>query len=1064
MKSHQRILFNTSILLGTFCTALVLFAQPQPLPQIPQVPQIQQVSQVAPNGTPLNQAEANGPLFLNLTRMTPEKLEQALRQICGHRFIVESPSQYQFSVEQNNVRSKCSLRIEPQSPSGQARRVAFSGDKQLCDQVFLLISVIDKEPPPKGKIRQIIPYNPCVAPDVLTQALNAYRSRQPAVKPQNAATSRLLNQSDPIRLVEYQFQDGAFDSPGVEIPGNQIPGTEIQRLQPPGSQDSIFLADELWYMPFPLLDAIAIEADGPRLVRFTEMIRQLEELSQLARPEIEIIHLKHVNCAALAMGSSDPNMAVSVIGQVYRELFGVNATTPGSVRIVPMGTPNAILLIGWGEQMKTMRKLIESLDQPTASEHSRLHFFKLKHISASQAQTTIQRTFPAPQGASGFMPRIQTFIDARSNLLIVQADPNDLNELEKVIAEIDVPSAEATLRIKPFKLKNTLAPDMEKMLSAALTSTTSDGKSPALELLINSPEGQKIITSGILSDATVSADIRGNMLIVKAPESCMAFIAELINMLDTGSPEAEVKIFEIVYGNASTLITMLQKLIPSNVEGAPGPQLPNASGEDTLIPIRFAVDERTNCIVATGSPGDLKIVEALLTSLDREDLLSRKQIVYRLKNMKAEDVSVTINKYIADRLKVMQSAPEVVSPYQQIESAVIIVPDPKSNSLIINTTPRYYDEIFDLIEEVDKSPQQVIIKVLIAEILLSDTDEWSSEIGLQDPLMFKRGVSAPGLLFNNNPATSLGNGNDSPNTLGTQLLSNFGGQRVGTPGFGGMVFTASSEYINITLRALKEKKRLEVLSSPTITAMNNEKALISVGQQIPRWQGTNTSYGSVSQNIRDIPVELRIEVQPNISPNGTIVMSISAVNEKLGTMVRVTDDINIPQIDKTMVLTKVSATDNETVLLGGLISKAEDKIHKKIPYLGDIPFLGKMFRQDISQVRRSELLVILTPRIVRTPEEMSQIRQMEMARMSWCLSNVSQTYGDLEAYSVISEKPFTGNAPVYTPGPIKMKDLQPIESTPALAPAPMTAPMTIPTIPRPAGSSIPPAPTLPKKD
>jgi len=149
--SRKRILSLILFCLGTLWIAPALVAQP--LPQIPQ-----------------NQVDSPpAPLTLTLTRTTPEKLEQALRQICDHRVAVESPYQYVFTVTQNNVVRQCRLRIEPQS-----NRVFLTGDKQLCEQVFRLITAIDL-PPPRGVGRTIITYQPYVSPEILAQAFEAHR-------------------------------------------------------------------------------------------------------------------------------------------------------------------------------------------------------------------------------------------------------------------------------------------------------------------------------------------------------------------------------------------------------------------------------------------------------------------------------------------------------------------------------------------------------------------------------------------------------------------------------------------------------------------------------------------------------------------------------------------------------------------------------------------------------------------------------------------------------------------------------------------------------------------------
>jgi type II secretion system protein D len=479
-------------------------------------------------------------------------------------------------------------------------------------------------------------------------------------------------------------------------------------------------------------------------------------------------------------------------------------------------------------------------------------------------------------------------------------------------------------------------------------------------------------------------------------------------------------------------------MFPTNEDGTPGPQLPGAANEETLISMRFAVEARTNCIVAAGSPGDLKTIEALLFTLDREDQQTRKQNVYFLKNMKADPVAATLNEYIRSKREIRLAAAGVISNYQGLESEVIVIADTASNSLIIDATPKYYDEIIDLIREIDKSPPQVVINVLIAEITLSDTDEWGAELGLQDPLLFARG----GSLFFNNPTTPLGGDGVRAGLVGSQFLTNFGTGNVGSDtGFGGVTFRASSQYVDFMLRTLREKKRVEILSNPQIMTMNNQQAVVSTGQKVPRYNGVSYSYGSAVPIVEDVDVSLMLTVRPTISPEGTIVMGVSVQKEKVGSEadgILITKDgnseIRSPKIDNVNVATMISAANNETVILGGLITRDDNKICRKVPLLGDVPYLGKMFRYEFTQTVRKELLVILTPRIVQSPSDMEQIKQMEFARRSWCMKNVVQVYGDLGAYNVVSEQPYTGNAPVITPEPVKKKDLIPLE--PPLPPIP----------------------------
>ena len=250
-----------------------------------------------------------------------------------------------------------------------------------------------------------------------------------------------------------------------------------------------------------------------------------------------------------------------------------------------------------------------------------------------------------------------------------------------------------------------------------------------------------------------------------------------------------------------------------------------------------------------------------------------------------------------------------------------------------------------------------------------------------------------------------------------------------------MAFSASSDFIHLQLRALQENNRLEVLSNPQVMTMNNQLATIAVGQKVPRFHGMVPTgwQGQERADIKDEDVELSLAVTPTISPDGTIVMTLVVQNQKLGATVTIQDQ-PMQVIDNTRIGTQISAADNETVVLGGLITREEEKTLRKVPLLGDIPLIGKFFRQEFNQTRRKELLIVLTPRIVRSPEEMEQIKQMEMARMSWCLKNVSEVAGDVGAYNVAARRPYTGDAPVIRPPPVRMETLQPLGPQPYIAP------------------------------
>ena len=366
-----------------------------------------------------------------------------------------------------------------------------------------------------------------------------------------------------------------------------------------------------------------------------------------------------------------------------------------------------------------------------------------------------------------------------------------------------------------------------------------------------------------------------------------------------------------------------------------------------------------------------------------------------------------------------------------------MVPEPVGNRLIVSATPRYFDEITQLIEKLDEPPPQVVIQVLIAEILLNDRDELGFELGLQDSVLFDRSLLGdllttidtaqasdpngiltstqeiiqaasltPGFNFN---SQDLGNSGSQTSLatgkkLGGQSLTSFAiGRSNDKAGFGGLVLSASSQNISILIRALQENRELHILSRPVVRTLDNQPAFIQVGQRVPRIVGSTISLNGQSNAIDQENVGLILGVTPRISPDGNVVMEVDAEKSKVGPEdegipVAVSVDgtiIRSPRVDTITAQTTVSVADGETVVLGGMISTEKETVERRAPYLADIPILGHLFRFDSTDERRSEMIIILTPRVIRTPEDGERIKQAEFARMSWCAADVYDLYGDV---------------------------------------------------------------------
>ncbi|MDZ7615553.1 MAG: secretin N-terminal domain-containing protein, partial [Patescibacteria group bacterium] len=476
--------------------------------------------------------------------------------------------------------------------------------------------------------------------------------------------------------------------------------------------------------------------------------------------------------------------------------------------------------------------------------------------------------------------------------------------------------------------------------------------------------------------------------------------------------------------------------------------------DTSLVGLRFAVDVRTNSIIATGSVGALTVVEAVLSRLDEGDVRQRKNEVYRLKNSFAPDVATAVNEYLTSKRQVETSAAGLLSAFEQVEREVIVVSEPVSNSLIVSATPKYFDDIARLVEQLDRRPPMAMIQVVIAEVSLGNYDEFGVEMGLQDSILFNRALgtgpfSIPGSLFTNGSST----GGQAATSLST-------GQVNSDLSFGGLVLSASSESVTVLIRALEQCQKVRVLSRPQIMTLDNQPAQIVVGEDVPYITGTTFSEYGQQNSISYREVGLILTVTPRVSPDGLVVMEIVATNSKVGPTedgipVSVAGDqvIRSPRIQMISAQTVVSALDGQTVVLGGLIVDEDQAIERRVPYLSNIPIAGNLFKYKSNTKERKELLIIMTPRIVEGVEEARQIAEVESARMTWCLRDVEQLHGGYGPDPYFHGDVHEGPRVIYphlTPTIDMMQEPPLTPMGPEMVPTPLGTPMAPQMQPRPA--------------
>ncbi|HHZ83070.1 MAG TPA: hypothetical protein EYN60_03490 [Nitrospirales bacterium] len=353
--------------------------------------------------------------------------------------------------------------------------------------------------------------------------------------------------------------------------------------------------------------------------------------------------------------------------------------------------------------------------------------------------------------------------------------------------------------------------------------------------------------------------------------------------------------------------------------------------------------------------------------LSAADAPSGRQIhVHKLKNARAADITAVLVGLVSRSNAVTPPQPgkPIVRRAAEFEGPVQIYPDKASNSLIITATPVDYRRLVSIIDGLDVRLGQVFVEAVIMEVSLATLKEIGNE---PSSLLATTGGNL----------TTLGGFNQSPeNIVGIASL------------LAGQLSAGIEDLTPVTIRnflhALLTRKDVNLLSTPQILAADNHKAKIIVGENRPFVTGQSQSVGGNTLTTIDREdVGVTLELTPHIMADGMIRLEVSqeitAVDETIAQ--NIGDTPVGPTTTKRGTSTTVIVHDGDPIVLGGLIRDNVTVSERKIPLLGDIPFLGAMFRFETRSSEKINLLIFLTPHIVRDPEDLAKIREEKVEDM-----------------------------------------------------------------------------------
>jgi general secretion pathway protein D len=472
-----------------------------------------------------------------------------------------------------------------------------------------------------------------------------------------------------------------------------------------------------------------------------------------------------------------------------------------------------------------------------------------------------------------------------------------------------------------------------------------------------------------------------NTVIVTDTGSNIAKLNKMLDILDVEGYDAGIEVIPVKYASAAELSKLIDTLIPgtggSPVGGAPVPRF--GGGGRTFSARRtkeggiintIIADERTNTLIVHANSKGAGQVRALVNKLDQKQpaqVGGGKVHVYYLQFADAEQIANTLNSL--SQTSGRPASPILgggggtgINPASQniFEGAVKVSADKSTNSLVVNASPADYGTVRRVIERLDIPRDQVYVEVVVMEIAMTKKFEFSANVASPVSGLFStpngdllQSVTAPGTL------------------TGAVLGFKSGGSQ--SVQINGQTFTVSN--VQGLIRAIQTESKSNVLATPQIIALDNTEATFDQTEKIPVPSSTAVQGAGVSTSFTKESVPLSIKIKPQINKMSNFVKldveaKISSIqNESVPSALQSQTFGSLERSAKSSVF----IGDSDTMVLGGLIRDQTSTAVNKIPLLGDIPILGWLFSSRTNTVQKTNLLIFLTPRIVRQYEKVRAI-------------------------------------------------------------------------------------------
>jgi len=659
---------------------------------------------------------------------------------------------------------------------------------------------------------------------------------------------------------------------------------------------------------------------GPKS-KFPEL-KRLIDLLDTQKPadlSVRVLQLKNVTAEDLARE----------IGPLYQKISGKSLKE--TIEITANSRSNSLIILSSEANYKALERLVSNLDTDEAQEKT-MRTFVLKSADAEDVAKQLQDLNKDPEAntrwyyfygsggnSNGRSKKISVVADRRRNTVVVQAAPNDMDSIAKMIHELDEPVGDNSLAPKIFRLKYVSAVDIEDVLNELFLKKQQQRTYWFYDE--DPPQTADRNVGRLYGKVRITSEAYSNSIIVTANSlESLAALEDILKQLDTPSEAGETTLrVGLKFAQSITVANHI------NILFAKG-------GSPALRPV-----------VPQPNPGDGR---------NNQQQNNNSQLNFELEKENKEEAYFP---WLGGERDPVRSSDgrNSVRPVSDLVGRVRVVADRRSNALLVTSNVHFFPQVLKLINELDAPTAQVLIEAKIVEVSTDFRDKlgvrWSADGAKNfsaedmDGSLLVKGTGQYQKVFA---------GNALAESLKTGILD-------------------SKVSLDLLVQFLRKNTDSTVLAEPQINIADNELGKLFVGAKVPFISGSlNISTGGRNDTFEYRDVGIILDVTPHINNSEDVSLRIRAESSSI----RQGETLFGGAIlDTRNFRTDLNVRSGQTVVLGGIIQKEQANAVRKVPILGSIPGLGWAFKKKDKVTRDVELMVFLRPKVTRTPDEAKEL-------------------------------------------------------------------------------------------